>query len=155
MASKPPYSHHWHLSICPPVAWRLVSQCRINMCQVFVAMRLQLASRPCLLQIACQPDASKQMEILGPILPAGHVTSHGATAGTLWTTCHTVPIQHPMISISLAPLKKHLDGKQFATDASMTMSPPGYKHWTQISSMPGYKPWNHSGINACMSTVAM
>jgi len=72
----------------------------------------------------------------GLILSAGHVTSQ----------CYSWEfIESPLNSHCLTPnefhicglMKKHLDGKQFATDVSMNMSPPGYRHVTQISSIPG------------------
>jgi len=34
-------------------------------------------------------------------------------------------------------MKKHPDAEQFATNVRMNMSPKGYRHVTQISSMAG------------------
>ena len=104
--ARPPSSQQWHLSICPCVARKLAALCRRNLCQVFVAMRWESASHTSLLQIIFQPDASYGVQRdgnTGLILPAGHVTSRSVTAGSSWSPLSTVIVQHPMISISVAP----------------------------------------------------
>ena len=45
-------------------------------------------------------------------------------------------------------LKKHLVGKKFATDASMKLSSPDYRHLTPVSSMLGCKNWCHGVTDA-------
>ena len=47
-------SYHWHLSVFPTLAPRLVSRRQRNRCQGFVAGRWRLTLRRRLLQISCQ-----------------------------------------------------------------------------------------------------
>jgi len=68
----PRYTQHWHWSVCCTVARRLVSWHTGDRCQVSVAGRWQLAARWCLLQIVCQPGASKgihELDITEPHTP--------------------------------------------------------------------------------------
>jgi hypothetical protein len=81
--TRHPHNQHWHLSLCPTVAPRPVSWCRLNRCQVTVARRQQLASLRRLLQIACRPSvlvSSVQCLTDHPCCAAGNRNNQNYTA---------------------------------------------------------------------------
>ena len=127
------------------MASRLVSQHKRNRWRVSIAKRWQLASCHHLLPMACQSGApweSKEAEA-------------NQTCDWLWC-CGWEIMDHLHNSSDLVPndfhlfgcLKKHLVGKRFATDASVQLSSPDYRHLTPVSSMLGYKHWCHGGTDA-------
>jgi hypothetical protein len=98
-------SHPWLRSICTLVASRLASGLRKNRYQVPVARRRQLASHWGLLQISYG-----QVRLKGPILQPRILSVHTSAAGRF-------PEVAPSNSHLFGPLKKHLPGTWFWTDA--------------------------------------
>lgn len=75
---------------------------------------ISLASVANHLRATCFTTDPMRWKSLVPILPTGPRT----TAGKLWTTPPTVPSSCSMISIFWGPLRKHLTGDRFATEAN-------------------------------------
>lgn len=101
--TRPLYSHHWHLKICPTKAPRLEFWHKKNWCQVSAAIRWQLAScwHPLHKLLASQVRlrGTKKWKLLGLILPTGIVTGYGTMASRLWTTLPRSPGLWPPNSI--------------------------------------------------------
>lgn len=89
--TRPPRSHHWHLSLCPTLAQRLLTRCSRNRCQVDESA-FALASLCKLLASYVLLQGSKDVVISGP---------HNANR-----TIHpTVLTSHPVNSVSLHHLR--------------------------------------------------
>ena len=103
--------------------------------QVSVSRRWHLASRRCLWFLRGSEEWKS--------LPVGLATGHGTTAGTLWAILPRDRISRSEIYISLGFLRS----AWLASDLQQTptwskLSPPGYRHMTQISST-GRRLWCH------------
>jgi hypothetical protein len=93
------------------------------------------------------------MEITGPILPTRLVTGYVTMDVRLWTILLTILILHPVTCISLKPFRSAWPKNLQQMLTWGMLSPPGYRHFTLISSTPQHKPWYHGGTNASMLTV--
>ena len=112
--SRPPHSHHWHLSFYCTLAPRLLSRLWRNRRHVSVARRWQIVSHQRLLQIACQAGASYGIHVARyhwtPYCPPTWRRYGWAVTG------HAVysPDPAPSHFLAFEPLKKNLAAKRFA-----------------------------------------
>ena len=147
-----PYIHHWHLSIWPTVAPRLVPWCRKNRCQVSdTTRRWQHESCQCQFPFACQPAAykeSKEMEING--YPTVDWT-FGWLQHYSWEVMDIlprIPNSCPVTSTSLGCLRSTCKASEPQQMPISSSDPSCWRQVTPLHCTLRYKPWCQGGTNA-------